>query len=113
MATNQSTKNPSRPKKKSTPQNSEQPDKEAATQGLTFARNVIHPPLWVDQTRLVLRDDFPIASLIFYSVIPDQGIIEETARIQTSVEHLRKIVDLLCRQLDYYPDRVDADDNAK
>ncbi len=58
--------------------------------------------LWVDSTDLLLRSDVPIGTLRFYSVVGKEKLAE-ACRLQTTVTHLRAIVDLLCSQLDYYP----------
>lgn len=58
--------------------------------------------VWVDNTDMVLRGDVPIGTLRFYSVVGNEKLTE-ACRLQTTVTHLRAIVDLLCRQLDYYP----------
>ncbi len=58
--------------------------------------------VWVDKTDLFLRGDVPIGTLRFYSLVGNEKFAE-ACRLQTTVTHLRAIVDLLCRQLDYYP----------
>jgi hypothetical protein len=58
--------------------------------------------VWVDRMELLLRSDVPIATLRFYTVVGTEKLTE-ACRLQTTVSHLRAIVDLLCRQLDYYP----------
>jgi hypothetical protein len=50
---------------------------------------------------LSIRADIPVATLRFYSVVTDRLV--EACRVQTSVEHVRQIVDVLARSLDYYP----------
>lgn len=58
--------------------------------------------VWVDRTELSLRSDAPIGTLRFHSVVGEEKLAE-ACRLQTTVTHLRAIVDLLCKQLDYYP----------
>ena len=63
--------------------------------------------VWVDKTDLLLRGDVPIGTLRFYSVVGKERLAE-ACRLQTTVTHLRAIVDLLCGQLDYYPAKPKA-----
>lgn len=72
---------------------------------LKFARNKGTIPIWVDSMRIMLRADDPIATLVFYSTIPEEMINEEVVRLQTSHKHVQHIVDVLCRSLDYYPEK--------
>ncbi len=58
--------------------------------------------VWVDRMETLLRGDAPLATLRFYTVIGNEKLAE-ACRLQTTVAHLRAIVDLLCRLLDYYP----------
>lgn len=63
--------------------------------------------VWVDRMEMVSRSDVPIATLRFYSVVGNEKLTE-ACRLQTTVTHLRAIVDLLCGQLDYYPAKPKA-----
>jgi hypothetical protein len=58
--------------------------------------------IWVDRMELLSRGDAPIGMLRFYSAIGNEKLTE-AARLQTTHAHLRGIVDVLCRTLDYYP----------
>ena len=59
------------------------------------------PLLWADRMTMGLRTDIPVATLRFYSALSDR--LSECCRIQTSVTHLRQIVDVICRNIGYYP----------
>lgn len=57
---------------------------------------------WVDLMEIHLRGDIDVATLRFYSAVGGT-IAAEACRLQTSTTHLKAIVDVLCRTLDYYP----------
>lgn len=59
--------------------------------------------MWADLMELSVRGDIPVAMLRFYAALPDK-LIEQT-RIQTSVKHLRGMIDVLCKTTDYYPSK--------
>lgn len=61
------------------------------------------PVLWCDATVFSLRDD-GIGLMQFYAITPDASV--EVARIQTSRQHVKNMVDLFCKTLDYYPDKL-------
>ena len=62
---------------------------------------------WVDRMEVSMRSDIPVGTLRFYSAVGDEKLTE-ASRIQTSVAHMRQIVDVLCRCLDYYPSKPKA-----
>ena len=67
---------------------------------------VLDPSLqlvWVDRMEIVLRGDAPIVTLRFYSVMGDH--LSEACRLQTSETHIKAIIDVLCRNIEYYPSR--------
>lgn len=57
--------------------------------------------VWSDFMRVYLRGDAPVIMLNFYSVLPDRLV--EAARVQTSVSHLQRMLEVLCSAVDYYP----------
>lgn len=59
--------------------------------------------VWSDYMQVFLRSDTPVVMLRFYSSLPDRLI--EAARVQTSTAHLQRMLDALCRTIDYYPVR--------
>ena len=59
---------------------------------------------WVDRMELSTRSDIPVCMMRFYSGIP-RSELQEVARLQLATTHARAIVDVLCRSLDYYPDK--------
>ena len=59
--------------------------------------------VWVDTMTYAVRADIPIITLRFYSVVLEK--LCEACRLQTSVEHLRRMLDGLCKATDYYPSR--------
>ncbi len=61
---------------------------------------------WVDRMNIAYRADIPVVTLRFYSALKDQ--LCEASRLQTSVPHLRQIVDVICRAIDYYPKKPEA-----
>ena len=62
-------------------------------------------PLWVDRMEFGVRGDIPVATVRFYSVCPPNLV--EASRLQTSVAHLKQMVDVLCQSLDYYPSKAE------
>lgn len=59
------------------------------------------PVIWSDYMEIVGRGDIPITLLRFYAIVKDR-LIEE-ARIQTSIIQLQKMIDVMCKTLNYYP----------
>lgn len=57
------------------------------------------------------RGDHANAMLMFFSIMtgsPDPGGVVpaiEVARVVTSVAHLRNIIDISCKMIDYYPEK--------
>lgn len=62
--------------------------------------------VWVDRMTLSVRSDIPVATIRFYSVTPENLV--EACRLQTTVKHLHEIVDVICRNTDYYPEKPDT-----
>ena len=59
--------------------------------------------VWVDMMELMLRGDTQMGTLRFYSLLGDH--LSEACRLQVSVAHLKSIIDVLCRNVEYYPSR--------
>ena len=57
------------------------------------------PTVWVDRMQVLARAE--VATLRFQTALPEARY--EVCRVQTSLGHLRDIVDVLCRTLEYYP----------
>ena len=61
-----------------------------------------NPPLvWVDRMEINVRLNPPLATLRFHSALPDR--LSEVCRLQCSQDHLRRMVDVICRSIGYYP----------
>jgi hypothetical protein len=58
--------------------------------------------VWIDRMQLLVRSDAPIGTISFATLIPPDRLVE-VGRFQTTVPHLKAIVDLICRNIDYYP----------
>lgn len=56
---------------------------------------------WVDSSSVMMRGDVPIATMQFYYFTLDAAI--EVCRLQTSTSHIRAMIDLLTKVIDYYP----------
>ena len=54
-----------------------------------------------------MRSDLPVGTLRFFSAVGNEKLTE-ASRIQTSAAHMREIVNVLCRCLDYYPSKPKA-----
>lgn len=72
---------------------------------------IVLPPVWSDRMELSIRTDTPLATLRFSAVVPPNALIE-TARVQTNIEQLKKMVDVISRNINYYPGKEDVG-NAK
>ncbi len=59
--------------------------------------------VWVDRMEIAVRADVPVVTLRFYTAMIDH--LSEVSRLQTSVTHTRAIIDVLCRNVEYYPSR--------
>ena len=55
---------------------------------------------------ITTRSDMPIATLRFYSALMDH--LSEACRMQMSIQHLRNMVDVICKTLGYYPTKPKA-----
>ncbi len=59
--------------------------------------------VWVDRMEIGVRGDVPLVTLRFYTAMVDH--LSEVSRLQTSVTHIKSIIDVLCRNVEYYPSR--------
>ena len=76
-------------------------------------RNPNLPPIWADYMEVVYREEVSLAMLRFYSSIPqDPPILLETVRIQTSLSHIKSIIDVLCGTSGYYPKRPESESSG-
>ena len=78
-------------------------------------RNTDSPPLWADYMEVAYREEASLAMLIFYASIPqaqDPPILLETARIQTSLLHIKSIIEVLCGTSGYYPERPESESSG-
>jgi hypothetical protein len=76
------------------------PDKKSGTQRKIVVRDEL-PTAFADNLMIVTRSD-GMCMLQFCSTFPDQ-LWREEARIMVPSEGLKAMVDVVCRQLDYYP----------
>jgi hypothetical protein len=65
------------------------------------------PSIWIDRMSLNLRADAGVAMIRFYTLLVDQEgpSFIEACRIQTARDHLRSMVDVIAKSLNYYPTR--------
>ena len=78
-------------------------------------RNTDSPPLWADYMEVAYRAEASLAMLVFYASIPqaqDPPILLETARIQTSLLHIKSIIEVLCETSGYYPKRPESESES-
>ena len=61
------------------------------------------PTVWVDTMSITIRTEPRVAMLRFGTVMPEAAY--EACRLQTSVGHLRAMVDVICPAIDYYPEK--------
>lgn len=69
------------------------------------------PPVWVDRMEFGVRGDIPIVTMRFLSMISTEHLME-CSRIQTSVTHVKQIIDVFCKSLDYYPTKEKLAESA-
>ena len=94
-------------RKKAGKRGSPKPDREVVAVDVAQLEVIVDPALrltWTDRMTISLRADVPIATLSFYSLEPNR--LREAARLQASVPHLQEVVDVICRTLDYYPEKA-------
>ena len=76
--------------------------------GIYLNRKTVNPPIWIDRMELAVRGDAPVAMLRFLTIISPQNMLE-VCRVQTTVQHLQQIADVLCRSLNHYPEKPVAE----
>src|SRR5262245_25682461 len=61
------------------------------------------PLIWVDKADILRRGDLPLVMLRFYSVV---GVkMTEAVRIQTSTQHIQRLIDALAQVIGHYPEK--------
>ena len=63
--------------------------------------------VWIDRMQLFQRSDLPLATISFASLHPPDKLVE-VGRFQATITHLKAIVDVICRGIDYYPTKSSA-----
>lgn len=63
--------------------------------------------------QVMFRRDSPIAILAFGVVIPEVPASVEVARLYTTVEHVRRIVEVLSKNLERYDAEIAEADSSK
>jgi len=70
------------------------------------------PLLWIDSVTISLRagdeGEPESATLRFYSMLPEAAI--ENIRVQVSVRHLKKMLDVFSQTINYYPTKPATED---
>ncbi len=66
-------------------------------------QSVALPLIWVDKMEVAIRGDVPVATLRFYSVVGGEAVVE-ACRLQMSTAHLRAMVDVISKSIEYYPE---------
>jgi hypothetical protein len=59
------------------------------------------PTIWVDAAQFLTRDNPPVAMLRFYTITPEAAV--EACRIQTPLDHIRRMIDAMAKTIGYYP----------
>jgi hypothetical protein len=67
-------------------------------------------PIWIDDFNLNIRAD-NLCLIRFLTSLPE-GVFEQT-RVMTSKNNLKKLIDLMCSLLQYYPSPRDVNDKNK
>ncbi|MBY0313290.1 MAG: hypothetical protein K2W85_14575 [Phycisphaerales bacterium] len=78
---------------------------------LQLATNPQLPTVSIDDVRVALRSDTPLMILSFFQGIPgtEPDMRFEVFRGIVTVDHAKKIVDVLAKQLNHYPVKDSAD----
>ena len=67
----------------------------------------VHDPavstIWVDTMQILVRGDVGVATLRFETALPEAAY--EACRLQMSVEHVKRMIEVMCQHVDYYPSR--------
>jgi hypothetical protein len=92
-------------KKPKTTQPSEPPHTQISTATARVLNRADLPSIWIDKMSLNLRADPGLAMVRFYTLLVDEEgpTVVEACRIQTTADHLRKIVEVLAKSLNFYP----------
>lgn len=64
-------------------------------------------PIWVDDFFAYTRNDTSVATVVMLSARPEVDKMVEVMRMVTSTKQLKKLTDMLCEHLDYYPSPPD------
>lgn len=63
--------------------------------------------------RLMIRKDVPIAILLFSAAYPDVSASIEVSRLYTTIDHVKRMIDVLSRNLATYEDGIKAQREKK
>ena len=66
------------------------------------------PTVLFDNITYARRTDVPVAIISFFQQIPGHGDRLEVFRGVTTMEHVKKMIALLCRNADYFPTKDEA-----
>lgn len=96
-------------KKKKATQNKTSPLRSSPKQiqaGLSKLPKQLDPSLksvWVDFMQLSMRAEaIPISALTFFT-LRDGKVLAEACRVNMTTAYLRRVADVICRAIDYYP----------
>lgn len=53
--------------------------------------------------QILVRGDVGVATLRFETALPEAAY--EVCRLQMSVDHVRRMIDVMCQHVDYYPSK--------
>lgn len=72
-----------------------------STKDLPKVRNPGTVTVWVDSLQILRRSDPPVVTLRFETALPEASY--EVCRLQTSVDHIKAMIDAMSKAVDYYP----------
>lgn len=97
------------PKEKitSSPSPSEQQQQHDQTAIPQLHRNLNLSNVWVDRAEIRTGNDKSLGLISLFSHVPvgEETFAVEVFRFVTPVDHLQRIVDVICKQLNYYPEK--------
>ncbi len=82
---------------------SDSPESQESSAKVTLVIRQDLPTTWIDHMQISLSADLKMVMLSFFHSIPGAPDKVEAARLITSQEHTRQIIDVLCRAIKHYP----------
>ena len=77
---------------------------EPSKQTVTLEANPTLQSVWFDMMAFAIHPSTSVCEFDFFTKPPHRnGVAVEAARLITTEEHVKKMIDLLCTKMDHYP----------